>query len=269
VTFNVLSSEHEDWDRRRRAARSVLREVDPDVVALQETDVAGGQEQVAYLLGGGYQVVEHVARETDAVGSLMASRWPIRAAHHIDLSVVPRVPSAAALLAEVEVPAPFGLVRFVHHGAAYQYGYALEREAQAVSCARAIERLVPDPREHVVLLGDFNDSPDSSSVRFWTGRQSLDGCSVAYRDAWESVHPHSRELTFTPENPLVRDGQMPLEPGRRIDYVMVRCDVYGPTLQVAECELIGDRPIDGVWASDHYGVAAQLRVPTRSAGSWA
>jgi len=42
---------------------------------------------------------------------------------------------------------------------------------------------------HVILAGDFDAAPDSSSIRFWTGRQSLDGISVAYQDAWEAVHP--------------------------------------------------------------------------------
>jgi endonuclease/exonuclease/phosphatase family metal-dependent hydrolase len=61
-----------------------------------------------------------------------------------------------------------------------------------------------------------------------------------------------------------------LELGRRIDYVMVRCREYGPTLDVRACERIFDEPVDGVWASDHFGVVADLAVPPRgrlSAGS--
>jgi endonuclease/exonuclease/phosphatase family metal-dependent hydrolase len=61
-----------------------------------------------------------------------------------------------------------------------------------------------------------------------------------------------------------------LELGRRIDYVMVRCVEYGPTLDVRACERIFDEPVDDVWASDHLGVVADLAVPTcgrLSAGS--
>jgi endonuclease/exonuclease/phosphatase family metal-dependent hydrolase len=98
---------------------------------------------------------------------------------------------------------------------------------------------------HVVLLGDFDDTPDSSSVRFWTGRQSLDGFSVAYRDAWEAVHPCDPGQTFTPANPLVRAGEMSLELGRRIDYIMIRCSVHGPSLHVSDCQQVFDQPVDG------------------------
>jgi endonuclease/exonuclease/phosphatase family metal-dependent hydrolase len=53
-----------------------------------------------------------------------------------------------------------------------------------------------------------------------------------------------------------------LELGRRIDYVFVRCLEYGPTLEVRACERIFDEPVGGVWASDHFGVVADLAVPT-------
>jgi endonuclease/exonuclease/phosphatase family metal-dependent hydrolase len=55
-----------------------------------------------------------------------------------------------------------------------------ERELQAVAAARFVEDLLDERRDirHVVLAGDFNAVPDSASVRFWRGLQSLDGTSV-------------------------------------------------------------------------------------------
>ena len=128
----------------------------------------------------------------------------------VDLQVTPRIdlPWSAALLAEVELPAPFGRSIFVHHKPTYQVGYARERELQALACARSVEEVVGRRDVHVVLLGDFDDTPDSSSLRFWTGQQSLDGECVAYRDAWQAVHPDDPGHTFSPENPLVRAGEM-------------------------------------------------------------
>ena len=61
---------------------------------------------------------------------------------------------------------------------------------------------------------------------------------------------------------------MPLERGRRIDDVMVRCGVHGPTLDVAACALGFDQPAGGVWASDHFGLVADLEVPSRTPGAW-
>jgi endonuclease/exonuclease/phosphatase family metal-dependent hydrolase len=156
----------------------------------------------------------------------------------------------------------------VHHKPSYQIGYARERELQAVACAQAVEDQVADRDLHVVLLGDFDDVPDSSSIRFWTGKQSFGNLSVAYRDAWSAVHPDDPGHTFTPLNPLTIAGEMSLELGRRIDYIMVRCGTHGPSLEVADCQLALDEPINGVWASDHFGVLAHLTVPAHAPGAW-
>ena len=67
-------------------------------------------------------------------------------------------------------------------------GAEAERELQALAVARRIQELVAEEPVHVVVGGDFNAEPTGSSVQFWTGRQSLDGTSTAYRDCWESVH---------------------------------------------------------------------------------
>lgn len=163
-------------------------------------------------------------------------------------------------VAEVQAPSPFGTMMVVHHEPSWERGK--EREAQAVAAARLVEAMVG--AGHVVLLGDFDAVPDSASVRFWTGRQSLSGLSVCYRDAWATAHPGEPGHTFSPVNPLVRQGEMPEEEGRRVDYIMVRCDDYGPTLRVGLCGQVFSEPVEGVWASDHYGLVADLRAEVTS-----
>ena len=37
LTFNILSADQADWERRREAARTGLQALLPDIVALQET----------------------------------------------------------------------------------------------------------------------------------------------------------------------------------------------------------------------------------------
>jgi hypothetical protein len=59
-------------------------------------------------------------------------------------------------------------------------------------------------------------------VRFWSGRQSLGGLSVCYRDAWECMHPEEA----------------------------------GHTLAIASCDRIFDEQANGIWASDHFGLVA-------------
>ena len=250
LTYNVLSPEHGDWPTRRSLIQAGLAELDPDIVLLQE--------DTGDVLGEPWHSAAHSRPSADGVGAALYSRWPIRDVRELDLRVTERVdlPWSAAVIAEID--APTGPLMVVHHKPTYHVGYALERELQAVACARLVERLVFQRDIDVVLAGDFDDTPDSSSVRFWTGKQSLDGVSVAYRDAWTGPGPG---LTFTPDNPLVPAGEMPLEAGRRIDYVMVRCGVYGPTLKVTGCRRVFDQPVGGVWLSDHFGVLADLARP--------
>ena len=271
LTLNLLSPDHADWERRRAVLRDGLRALRPDLVAFQETVWGTGDDQVADLLGPGYEVARHSGRSADGVGAALASRWPLGAVREVDLQVTARTadfPWCAAVAAEVSAPAPLGPLLFVHHKPNWQYGYEHERERQALAAARFVEELVSGRDLHVVLAGDFDDPPEAASIRFWTGRQSLDGWSVCYQDAWEAVHPGEPGHTFSPRNPLVRAGEMKLERGRRIDYVMVRCGVHGPALEVAGCSLAFDQPVDGVWASDHFGLVADLRVPDRAPGSW-
>jgi hypothetical protein len=91
---------------------------------------------------------------------------------------------------------------------------------------------------------------------------------VAYQDAWEAVRPDGAGHTFSPRNPLAHAGEMSLELGRRIDYIMVRSEVHGPTLEVAHCFLVFENPIGEVWATDHFGLVADLQIPAKPPGSW-
>jgi endonuclease/exonuclease/phosphatase family metal-dependent hydrolase len=272
LTMNLLARHRADGSARNEVVRRGLAEVRPDVVALQEVTSTTTFDEARYLLGPEFATVEHPGRTPDGVGACLASRWPIGDVHTLG-PVAERaetLPWAATLAVEVAAPDPVGPVLVVHHKPSWQLEREWERETEAVAAARFVEQLVADrPDLPVVLLGDLDAGPEAASVRFLTGRQSLDGMSMRYEDAWEAVHPGEPGHTFTPENPLVCAGEMPLERGRRIDHVMVRSGPYGPLLEVADCRLLFDRPCDGVWASDHFGVVADLRPPPHPLGSWA
>jgi endonuclease/exonuclease/phosphatase family metal-dependent hydrolase len=271
LTMNVLSPQHADWERRRAVLRDGLARLAPDVVALQEVVTGDGGEGVTDLLPNAVHVARHSRWSADGVGAALVSRWPFGPVRELDLRITDRaatLPWAAAVVAEVQAPPPLGPFLVVHHKPSWQLPYAYERERQAARTAGFVEEVLAGRDLHVVLAGDFDDVPDSAAIRFWTGRQSLDGVSVAYRDVWAAVHGDRPGLTFTPGNPLVAAGEMSLELGRRIDYVMVRAGPHGPTLDVADCFLAFDRPVDGVWASDHFGVVADLRVPAHPPGAW-
>lgn len=268
VTMNVLGPGNPDWQRRRRLLAETLQRMEADVVALQEVPIATTPEVVDDLLGPGYHVHGFARTSKDGVGAALATRWPHRVIEEIDQRCTPRsrdFPWCATLL--VEVDTPVGRTLVAHHKPSWQFGYEFERERQALAAAQAIERSV-GTTAHAVVLGDFDATPDAASMQFWRGRQSLDGVSVCYQDAWETVRPTEPGFTFSAENPLVRAGEVATAVSRRIDYILIRSDVHGPTLQVRACDRLLDHAVDRVWASDHFGVVADLAVPDHGPGSW-
>jgi endonuclease/exonuclease/phosphatase family metal-dependent hydrolase len=63
VTLNLWGRRGE-WDVRRRVLAEGFRELAPDLVAFQEAVVGDGYDQVADILGRGYQIVHQTDRET-------------------------------------------------------------------------------------------------------------------------------------------------------------------------------------------------------------
>ncbi len=262
LTLN-LWAEHGDWPARRDVLRTGLRALDADVLMVQEAIVDDGHDQLADLLGPGFAVVHQtvgLVGDGRHHGASVATRWPVRSVHEVDLHLTPRTGdySCGAVIVEIAAPAPIGRLLAVCHGASWAWWAERERELQAVAVVRRLEELVADEPAHVVVGGDFNATPETSSLRFWTGRASLEGISTAYRDAWESVHGDEPGATFDPANPLTAVDEPGLDRGRRIDYLLVRCGDHGPTLRIGDCRLVLDEPLNGVHASDHYGVVADL-----------
>ena len=211
-------------------------------------------DQIAELTDE-FHVIHQKNRAPDGGGISVASRLRIQQVHELDLHLTdrPREFAAGAVMVEVEAPEP---LLFVNHFPSWQLDQESEREQQAVTVAREIDRLTSGRAAHVVVAGDMDADPSATSIRFWTGRTSLGGMSVCYRDAWEARHPDELGETFTPRNSLVADQDWPF---RRIDYILVRCGLHGgPTLQIERCERWLDEPVNGVWASDHFGVVAEL-----------
>jgi endonuclease/exonuclease/phosphatase family metal-dependent hydrolase len=251
-----------DWPRRRAVLQAGVRALAPDVVSFQEVWRAGGVDTAAEVLGPDYHVLHQtVGLVPDASSAAVASRWPLTMVDELEQRVTPRTEGfpAISLIAELEAPEPVGRLLLVNHGPSWQADFEHERELQTVAAARRIEELAGGRYLHVVLAGDLNAAPDTASIRFLRGLQSLGGMSVAYLDAWEQTHPGEPGHTFTPRNPLVmEETQMRSDQPRRIDYILIRHDERGPTLTVTACELALAEPVAGVWASDHFGVVADL-----------
>lgn len=241
--------------------------MDPDIVALQEVP-ADSPEVLERLLGPDPHLAHFSRASEDGVAGTLATRWPHRLISEIDLRISERsrevLPWTAAVVVELETPV--GSMVVAHHKPSWPFPFELERERQSVLVARALEGHIGSREVHAVVLGDFDATPDPASMSFWRGRRPVDGLSVCYQDAWEYVHPDDPGYTFDLANPLVRTGEVATAVTRRVDHILVRAGLHGPTLQVAECRRVLDAPVDGVWASDHYGVLADLVLPDQTPG---
>jgi endonuclease/exonuclease/phosphatase family metal-dependent hydrolase len=246
-----------------------IADLDPDLILFQEEVCTDDVDQAAELVGPGWSIAHSRARShPEGSGLSIASRWPIAAVHEIDLTEGgPPIDEYAwaTLIAEIQAPPPIGRLIVANHFPDAAVDRESERERQAAIVAQRLADLVdagPASTDGVpvVLAGDLDAEPDAASLRFLTGRQSLNGVSVAYVRAWDVAHPGEPCWTLDPGNPL-HAAQLPGWPYRQIDHILVRCGRSGSAgLEIEACDLVHDRPRNGIWASDHYGLVADLSV---------
>jgi len=245
-----------------------LEELRPDLVALPESVVTDDYDQVRDLLGPKFHIAHQKAREpgdgTDVEpgqGHSLASRWPLGETRELDLHLTPRTEGFAVGLSRSRSSRP-SLWDRSSSPSTTRAGSSTRRTSARCRPSQRRASWTSSPKGGQDTWSSLRTSTPirrAASARFWTGRQALGGTSVCYRDAWESAHPGEPGHTFTPENPIMVGRDWPF---RRIDYVFVRCGEHeGPTLEIAACERIFDKPVGGVWASDHFGLSVELAAP--------
>lgn len=144
---------------------TVIERADPDLVALQEVnrgwDVAGGVDNFAWLR---WRFPEYHAvygpMHADHFGNAILSRYPIQewgwARYPLGPSKLPR----GYVWALVSTPAGDVLFTGTHFTA---FNRGEERKERAAQAAELLAFWRGRPR--AVLVGDFNDSPDSEAIR--------------------------------------------------------------------------------------------------------
>jgi endonuclease/exonuclease/phosphatase family metal-dependent hydrolase len=235
MTYNIKSA-----TRGMEGVAEVIREAGPDIVALQEVDRgsrrAGGLDQAAELARATGLPYHAHFRTRDmfggAYGIALLSRFPVEAMEQYPLPMSqggePRTVAHALLKVggqEVSV--------YITHLVHPPFRGRL-RLRQSVLIASLLER---DTRPKI-LMGDFNDGPDSTAVRLL--RRNL-------KDVFDTSGT-GPSGTF----PL----PLPFLPSVRIDYVLA-CDSFTP---------LRSRVLR-VEASDHYPVVADVRLKEPRASS--
>ncbi|MFG1926958.1 endonuclease/exonuclease/phosphatase family protein [Cryptosporangium sp. NPDC048952] len=262
VTFNV---QHDAGDPRRTARiNAELRRLVPDVVVFQEVRYPDDtRNQLAELVDGldlhtthQADILERMPPDADVYGgTAVATRWPHRILEVVD----GRTPDGIywyTLAVSIELP-DLGPVLLLTPTTFWK----LDAEAWREQQMRELAALDTHHRTKLptIVAGDFNAVPETASIRFLTGLQSLDGHSACYHDAW-AIAGNGPGYTWTVDNPLgaAEIDRLVGQPDVRcrIDYVFVGSVPAHPDARarVVGAELIGEKaPL-----SDHHGVLVDL-----------
>ena len=157
ATYNIHKGRGMDGCVRIERILRVLREVEADIVTLQEVinrqESSPENHQACYLaeqLGYFYSVGETRRHRGAAYGNVTLSRWEFETARHIDLSVAGREPRGA-LRTDIRMGKEILHVFNVHLGTAMR-----ERRAQARLIDEHLLKALDVPG-HRIVMGDFND----------------------------------------------------------------------------------------------------------------
>jgi endonuclease/exonuclease/phosphatase family metal-dependent hydrolase len=258
------------WEERREAIASTLADLDCDLIGLQEVWGDGDENLAGWLADrlGMHWTWEpsdtpgrwhkRLPGTKADVGDAILSRWPIADTASSRLPTENgRDDGHRVLHALVDAPGhpvPF----FTTHLNSAPH-------ESAVRCAqvRALAGFVAAHGDRtpfpVVLTGDYNAFPDSDEMRLLGGYRTAPAVpGLVLLDAWEYADPSAPSVTWDPANPYVARTH---EPPARVDYIHVGPAGPDGIGHVRSVRRAGDRPVDGVWPSDHAAVLADLAGP--------
>lgn len=205
LTYNIQQGSREDGDQAYPAQAEFIRRVNPDIVALQESDTArpsGGFVDTAAFFGGrlGYHTYYGPSTIAGTFGTAILSRYPIEDARTIyTYSDADEVGTAI-----IEVTINGKEVRLYNNHPA---GSDTVMNAHADMLVKEIAQGGP-----VIATGDFNSRPNEAPYK---------AIAAVLHDAWATLHPDAKGPGFTFE-----PGQIPgeIDMTRRIDHIFFSDD---------------------------------------------
>jgi endonuclease/exonuclease/phosphatase family metal-dependent hydrolase len=255
LTLNIWNCQG-PWRKRLRLIRRELEALAPDLVGLQEVmchDATQTDQARDIAAGLGYHMAYGPASQLGdgpQFGNAVLSRFPILAQHIVPLPGKATEESRAVL--HVAVDAPGGRLAFFATHLDWKPEHGDVRVGQVAAILDAVNALAPGAEVPAVLVGDFNAGPETEEVRLVCAP-----CEdrVPFADCFAAAGDGSPGHTFARSNRYAAKG---CERSQRIDYVFSRPDRVGrgePLLARVVCTT----PAGGVFASDHYGVYAEIR----------
>ena len=249
------------WRERRVEIAAWLTRLSPDVVCLQEVvENADGRNQARELADavGGYHVAYHGAPLWERTfGNAILSRWPIDDTAAVSLHHAPKEGEVQRVVVHARTG---GHDVFSTH-LNWEFGDGCIREVQVQELADFVagraDASAPLPP---IIGGDFNADPDSNEIRFLCGLAAVGGRSVYYQDAWRVAGGAGPGWTWDNRNNFAAGDR---EPDRRIDYIFSgwRRDGAAGAGRVESARVVCNRALTGTFASDHFGLLAEIATP--------
>ena len=235
VCFNIWHNQG-DWAARLPLLVAAIRAADPDVIALQEVleDAAVGLPNQARTIAdalGGYEM-HFVSTDPEGAprryGNAILSRLPVLA--HDSRKLEPLDDYRTAIRARISQDGR--PVDVVNTHLAWKPEQAPVRAQQIAD----LMAWLPQDGTPLVVMGDFNAVQEDAGLAALTGPRFF-----------SALPRGSAETTLNPAK-----GHAP----RVIDHIFAEAAHFAPV----SAAVIGDAPADGEYPSDHFGVAATLRL---------
>ncbi len=261
LTFNTWNRQG-PWPARLRLIREGIAALAPDIIGLQEILDGGGRPSSAEEIadGLGYHVHHEPAGAFEPGNPAVTMGNAVLARHPIIAGAGFALPSHAGDIGRgltyALVDAPCGQVPvFVTH-LSWQFHQSRARCDQVMAIAALIKAQAPIAGFPPVLMGDMNSEPDADEMRYLRGLTSLGGPGAYFADCF-AVRGDGAGLTFgRPNDYAAREHYPP----RRVDYVYVRGPDRWHRGEPLVARVVLGQGVDGVFASDHAGVYAEIRA---------
>lgn len=238
LRFGLADDGPNGWPYRKEAVVKLFRQEDPDLIATQEVN----HFQADYLAER-LTEYEYIGRRPGAPHFwqdnvlFFKNRIACREADHFFLSQTPDIPSRSF---GSRFPRQATLGRFQADGCDFvcvNTHFDFDTPAQ-LGAARVVHSRLEAYRTDlpVILMGDFNTTPDSVCYQWLTSEKGDNG--GRFRETFTAPYPSTfHRFTGRPT-------------AGYIDWIL-----YRGSLRLDSCRVM-DQPIDDVYPSDHHPVAA-------------
>lgn len=280
VTYNLANyNDHLNWDERLELLATEIQTAHADVVALQEVRFDPGQSSTTRTYQNmAEQLLHKLNQRGDFLEATLATQpvmyYPTNLNDHLGTHQYPMPASLSqhqksyfweglSIIAKptiletgsyfLSMPANCGdtnkrvtqYAKILKSGKLYNIVNV--HFAYATPCAMGnttetldyIERITPK-NEPLFIVGDYNEKPDSPIFELMRDHN--------YVDAWQQLHPNDPGYTSSAENPI-----------KRIDYIWANETASRYLNAAAQMSIIGNHAANGLYPSDHYGLALTVQ----------